>query len=177
VTNKSKREIIYRGSRSTVTLEKGVCTKRALDKNLSQEFIDQYQKFSKDKDYYLKVFEIKNKQSYTMEYLDIDCTAYEYVDHHANNQIEEKICNEIFKIFLQVQLDCIEFSKTLGPGQHWIQKDLHLRNLVILKDKKVKLIDVDSFMISHSPIDAVYNSSFAMLASRLQHIYDTKKYL
>ena len=170
---------IYSNERVKIYLKDGICTKKMYHSHLFNNFAEYHNKFHKfirNSDNYLKIIEIKDPATYTMEYLDIYSTVDRYLDPwnpDFNTNIKENILDDILRVFLQLQIDCIEFSKTLEPGKHWIHKDLHLSNFVITKDRQVKLIDMDSFVISGSPANSSYIGTFAVLMSRLQHAYNT----
>lgn len=174
---------LYSSGYTDIFLKDGVCVKKMYHSHLYTHFADYNQKFYKfvgKKDYYVKILEVKSSNEYTMEYLDILSTVDRYLDPwnpDFNKNIQENILDDILRVFIQLQNDCLEFSKTLPAGQYWVHKDLHLSNFVITKDRKVKLIDIDSFIITESPLDSSYIGTFAVLTSRLQHAYDTKRLL
>lgn len=169
---------IYSTKRTKIYLKDGICIKKMYHSHLFNNFAEyhhRFHKFVRNSDNYIKIIEIKDPATYTMEYLDIYCTLDEYLNPwnpNFNSNIQENILDDILRVVLQLQIDCIEFSKTLEPGKYWINKDLHLANFVVTKDRSIKLIDMDSFIISGSPLDSSYISTFAMLTSRLQHAYD-----
>lgn len=175
---------LYSSGYTDIFLKDGVCVKKMYHSHLYTHFADYNQKFLKfvgNKDYCVKVLEVRGSNEYTMEYFDILSTVDRYLDPYNpdfNKNIQENILDEIQRVFLQLQIDCMRFSKKFLPkGKYWVHKDLHLSNFVITKDRKVKLIDIDSFMVTESPLDSSYIGTFAVLTSRLQHAYDTKRLL
>jgi len=169
-----------------IFLKDGICTKKMYGSQLYPDYHKRFYNFIRRKDYYVKILEIKDSFEYSMEYLDIYSTVDRYLhpdNPNFKNNIQEDILEDILRVFLQIQIDCVEFSKTLWKsktlpaGQYWVHEDVHLLNFVITKDRKIKLIDIDSFAIAESPLHFSYIDTFAVLTSRLQDAYDTKRAL
>ena len=121
------------------------------------KFVDE----SSDPTRYVKVKEIKDvtvdgvkRESFIMEKVNVLSTVRDFIDDKFINQelTSEDLYLEIIYQVLSVMTDIAKFNKEhMGAGTYWINEDLHLGQFVITKDKKVMLLDPESFMVSNSP--------------------------
>jgi len=130
----------------------------------ADDWLKTYSKFvneSSDPTRYVKVKEVKDvtvdgvkRQSFIMEKVNVLSTVRDFIDIKFINQelISEDVYLEIIYQVLAVMTDIAKFNKEhMRGGNYWINEDLHLGQFVITKDKKVMLLDPESFIVSKSP--------------------------
>ena len=123
------------------------------------DWLKTYSKFvdeSSDPTRYVNVKEIKNitvdgvkRQSFIMEKVNVLSTVRDFIEKEP---ISEDVYLEIIYQVLSVLTDIAKFNKEhMGGGDYWINDDLHLGQFVITKDKKIMLLDPESFVVSKKP--------------------------
>tara|TARA_B100000925_G_C21968926_1_gene456898 strand:+ start:633 stop:1151 length:519 start_codon:yes stop_codon:yes gene_type:complete len=126
-----------------------------------------YKKFSEQHEYCVKITEFIDTTHFKMEKLDIMMSVQRCLDtkdHKIKNFVDEELIYRIVETWTRIYHDCLEFSKkNLPPNRYFLHGDMHTGNLVITKDKQVKLIDPNSFETHQKFLLSSYISGNARL--------------
>ena len=120
------------------------------------EWFNQYKEFSKDKDYLPQIYDYIGPQEYTMERIEFVKRCNYYVKD--KDQKDKEIICRIISTYTKIIQDMIEFSESglLHKNEFWVYDDFTLDNMVVTKDGRVVLIDIESFGPSQSPLHYKY---------------------
>ena len=139
--------IIHENSKSIVTLKNNVVIKYLKYTKIDKYWLYAYNQLSKKKSMYVKVLDIIDEQTYTMEYIpNIICTVEDLIKNSDNYHLLEKteIIN-ISSLLPSIFLETLNYSKSLPDDKYFIHTDPLLSNFVFTKSKKIVVIDPDSF--------------------------------
>ena len=142
----------------------------------TEEHFNLYKKFSKDKNYCVPVKTWESPTRYSMEKIKPYCTLKDcLLDYPDKYKIPNKNIAEALQVFCQIYTDCIQFShENLPQGQYFMHQDMYLKNLVFTHDLKVKLLDIDSFIVIDEIMSGKYIASWNQLAwlvsNRIQNV-------
>jgi len=151
---------------STIEILDDCVVKTLSDKKVSDEWYKTYTCFTYNKPLYTKVLDYNDKQI-VMEKIDIWMPVNKYLK--SNNLLDRDLCLDIVQSYFQVIVDCTDYSKGLKKD-YWTHDDLTIDNFVITEEKKVKLIDPDSFHFCDNPIDYKYSFGIIELENLLRKL-------
>lgn len=117
---------------------------------ISKEWLVEYNEFTKDKNYYVKILELEENEDHfliTMEKLDIICPSGNLFHTNTDYDVNVKDLENLYRTILNILLDTINYKKPdyMFFPLYWIHDDFHLNNIVFLKDRTFKLIDPNAF--------------------------------
>jgi serine/threonine-protein kinase RIO1 len=117
--------------------------------DVTQTWFNYYTKLSKRNQYLVKVLDIDpDKNIIIMENLGEVISVEQYLkDYYLRPYITKELVCDIILALNTSWTQSINFSKTLPDDNFFVHTDLSLNNIVITKDKKVKVIDPDSYVI------------------------------
>lgn len=130
-----------------------ISTNRDKNTPLDKHWLEQYQAITKNNQYFVKVYATNGFNTIEMEKLDIVCDVRTLLDAKNRTRYKHFLTKELFldiMIAMQVTwLRLMQFSRWDNEDAHEkrefvLHGDYHLGNLVITRDRKVKLIDPDS---------------------------------
>lgn len=144
-------------------------------RRLTDEWFEHYQQLSKDNDCLVKVIRVVNDVTLEMEYLDIiDSVRNLLRCRQCHRLVSKELIAEIVFTLNNTWSQSIQYSAKNIPGNNFfIHCDLHLDNLVVTRDRAIKIIDPDSFrMVSNFILDAEdYFTSQVSLWNSIQYYF------
>ena len=145
-----------------LTYEHDYIKKTLYHHDWSKKNFDLYQELSQGKNYFIKVLDWLSPRQYTMEKIEIisDVRTVLLSNEH---QLTRHQLEDIYCIFNQYYLDCINFSRNRLDGEYFMHQDYQLQNVVMTKDYQVKVIDADSFQIRKEFMDWTYFDSLQII--------------
>jgi hypothetical protein len=156
--------------------KKGV-TKILQEQNLYWPVADYelYKKFSEQHEYCVKVTDFVDTTTFTMERLDIISDVGNLLETpYYKDFVDDELIFDIIHTWSKIYADCLTFSKQNLPfNQYFLHGDMHLGNIVVTKDKKVKLLDPNSFLTHNQFLSTSYTGNYSRLllaASMYSHI-------
>ena len=143
------------------------------------ETYNQFVNEASDPTIYVKVKEIKKtesqgkpKHNLIMEKVNVLTTVRDFVQKES---ISEDMHLEIIYKVYAVLNDIAKFNKKhMKGGNYWVNHDLHLDQFVITSDKKIMLLDPESFNFSETPLDYKYIFPIQEMIFSLTKIDKTK---
>lgn len=116
---------------------------------ITQLWFDRYTKLSKNNNYLVKVLDVDvDKNIITMENLGEVKSVEQFLKQpHSKSKLKKNTLCDIILALNTTWSQSIEFSRTLPNDDFFVHTDLHLDNIVLTKDNKVKVIDPDSYTI------------------------------
>ena len=143
---------LHDGVKSTIILnDKTKVVHKILKKpnpKLNQFWFETYQKYQEGKPI-VKIFELINDSEYTMEYVPYVNDLEQIVkDSNYRKYLTKDFICDALAIFNSSFVDAIKFSKqyTHNDQRYFMHYDLKLSNFLVDKNKKITLIDPDSFI-------------------------------
>lgn len=139
--------IIHENSKSVISLKNNKILKHLKYNKINKDWFHAYKELSKKNSMYVKVLDIIDEQTYTMEYIpNIICTVENLIKNSDNYHLLEKteIIN-ISSLLPSIFLETLNYSKSLPNDKYFIHTDPLLPNFVFTKSKKIVVIDPDSF--------------------------------
>jgi len=128
-----------------------VCKNRPKACPLSASWLRQYQMITNDNDYFVKVYATNNHNTIEMEKLDIVCDVKHLLEYKNRRLYKDLLNKQIFlDIMIAMQSTWLSMFQTSvfdndnDDDRYVLHGDYTLANLVITKDRKVKLVDPDS---------------------------------
>lgn len=127
------------------------------DLYIDRPWFESYQKFQEGRSNIVKVFEYISDREYTMEYIPHLSDLEQIVkDPQYRNYLTKDFICDCIEIFNSAFVDGIRFSKnntmnyfqekTVADQKYFVHCDLKLSNFLVDENKKITLIDPDSFV-------------------------------
>lgn len=110
---------------------------------VNDEWLFHYQNLSRIDNNLVKVFSATTN-SISMERLDVCSTLEEFLKTETYNK---SFIFDIYKVINSSWIYCLEYSKTLESSTYFLNCDFKLDNIVVTSDRKLKIIDPDSYCI------------------------------
>ena len=133
---------------------KGIVTKTVGGKTLLPEWFENYKKFQETNPYVVKVYELINPNTFTMEYVPNVGTLNDWLDDRGADirkgtqeyphSINRKEVFELFKCLTSILASGIQFSETFDDVL-WLNEDIRHSNILVCNDGTFKIIDPDSW--------------------------------
>jgi hypothetical protein len=148
-------QVIYDSPISTITYDPqtNIVYKTVKKKLINQDWFDLYKIFQQDAPV-VKVLDIVDKNTYTMEYIpNIICTVEDFVspyDDTYNGYWTKDNFIDLHNTVTQAWQTALSLSKTLSDNKFFVSGDLQLSNMVVTKEKNgmgFTVIDPDSWFI------------------------------
>lgn len=137
--------------------------------NLTEDWFECYNSLYKNNDYLVKVIAIdESKNIIIMEDLgEVTSVEYFFKDGLLKQKIDKSLLCDIILALNKTWTLSIEYSKTLPDNKFFVHTDLHLDNIVITSDYKVKIIDPDAFAFVENleNTEKFYMSQIALMAN------------
>ena len=115
--------------------------------DVNKTWFEYYSQLSKNNKYLVKIFTMDAKtNSFTMENLG-EVTSVEQCLKQSDKYVTKKVLCDIILALTTTWAQGIEFSKLLDNDKFFVHTDLSLCNIVMTKDKQIKVIDPDSYTI------------------------------
>ena len=145
---------LHDGEASTIIKSKRGVAKKLLKGWWTSEHYALYNQFAAQHDYCVKVLDYKSRYEFEMEHLDIHTTVGNLLEKpEYADLVTPELLADVLRIYSRIYVDCLEFSKQfLYNRGYFMHKDLHVGNIVLTKQKEIKLIDPDSFEIQKNPM-------------------------
>jgi len=137
------------------------CVRKILRTAWPKYHYDLFKIFAHDKKYLPKVYSYVCDIEYTMEKLDILCTVQEGLIDPKKYKLNRDIILSIPAMYNQIFVDCLNFTRLhVEDKLFFMHRDLHLSNVVITKDHKIMLIDVDAFEKTYKMVPWKYLNNY-----------------
>lgn len=139
---------------------------------LDDKWFDYYSSLQKNNDLLVKVYDVKDRKTIIMERLNEE-TSLEVMlkDKEYLKNLSKFDLIDIVASFNHAFMCGIEFSKTIS--KYFYHTDLHLYNIIFTKEKKIKVIDPDSFQICNGLDHSYrfYQSNIFLMHAVQKHRY------
>ncbi len=118
-----------------------------------------YQELCKTNRFLVKVSTVDDDGStIRMEKLDLIATVEDLLkDHNYFHLVNKNVLCDILYAINYSWAQSMEYSKCIREDQYFINTDVSLHNMVITKDKSIKILDPESYEL----IDTIPNESWA----------------
>ena len=161
---------------STIFYNKNSVRKDLTNSQFSKNVYDHVKNLSDGKPYYTQLLDWHSNTSYSMERLDVLNTAQDCINDASMN-IPLDVCLDLVNIGISVYTDTLEYSrKHLPKGTYLTYADARFKNFVITNEYQIKLIDLDSFTLSHDYVHwrtpGFFTEIFMLLNKKIQDAKD-----
>mgnify|MGYP001579941877 CR=1 FL=1 len=179
ILDRSNSKIIISENNESNTVIK---TAKNPDKNspLDSIWFEKYNHLQNNNEAFVKVYSTNGFDTFEMEKLDILLTVNDLFCFNKNPKQEHITKDLICDIVYAMQStwnDMMQFSKTLKEDLFFLHGDFTLSNIVVTKDFKVKLIDVNAiiendYKLSAKHIRKYYFSQLELMGKIQDYYYD-----
>ena len=148
-------------SKSIIKINTNNVVKILKDKSVRRpkQWLMHYQELCKSNKFLVKVFDVDDAgDTVSMEKIDFLTTIEVLLkDHHYFHLVNKNILCDILYAINYSWAQSMEYSKYIREDQYFINTDVSLHNMVITKDKGIKILDPESYDL----IDTIPNESWA----------------
>lgn len=132
-----------------VNKEKGIVTKRLIDKSLDEKAFNTYKEMTAGNSNYVQVYDIIDDYSFTMEYIPnvLDHLGKIIKQRQYNYLITKKFIINALTVFHNSFLDGLKITQLYHNEQkgYFVNGDAKLANILVTKDRKFKIVDPDAY--------------------------------
>lgn len=126
-----------------------IVTKTVRSKILTQHWFETYQRFQEKCPHVIKIYELKDKFTYTMEYIpNIIHTLDIHIKGNYQNMKKSEYIN-LYKAVNESMIMAMELSETLPEEYYWMNWDIKTTNIGVIsppgKDLKFMILDPDAW--------------------------------
>tara|TARA_Y100000022_G_C13196647_1_gene350676 strand:+ start:168 stop:728 length:561 start_codon:yes stop_codon:yes gene_type:complete len=180
IIDRTNSKIIIKDSNTIVKTLKNPDKNKPLD----DVWFEKYNYLQNNNEAFVKVYKTNGFDTIEMENLDILSTVDELFCFNKNPKQEninkDLICDIVYAM-QSTWNDMIKYSKTLSFDSFFLHGDVTLQNVVVTKDLKVKLIDVDSiaendYKLSAKHIRKYYFSQLDLMGKIQDYYYDANMF-
>ena len=156
------------------------------NQNLKVDNIKRYMDFQQTTDSVVKVHEIIDDKTFSMEYInDIQSMVHPFLSFHTLEKLADQVNtditlddhllrkmkkNDLLELIITLNIvwtKALEFSKTLDGGMMWTNGDFKLSNIAVInKDNRLtyKVLDPDSWELlpGYSSVESYYQCQFQL---------------